>query len=116
MGSREGGQGVGSVDRLPRVGAPKRTPQVAGAIAAADAAALATSLRETGSAPVVVDGEELSVTAEEVILSERPREGWSVANEHGETVAAALSAAEDADADRDVQRVLEQAVCQLLSA
>ncbi len=65
----------------------KRTPQVAAAIASADAAALAAALRESGSAPVVVDGEELSVTAEEVILSERPREGWSVANEHGETVA-----------------------------
>jgi DNA topoisomerase IB len=36
--------------------------------------------------------------------------------EHGETVAAALGRAEDAEADRDVQRVLEQAVCQLLSA
>ncbi len=36
--------------------------------------------------------------------------------EHGETVAHALEAAEEADADRDVQRVLEQAVCQLLSA
>jgi DNA topoisomerase IB len=36
--------------------------------------------------------------------------------EHGETVAAALRPAEDAEADRDVQRVLEQAVCQLLSA
>lgn len=36
--------------------------------------------------------------------------------EHGETVAAALSAAEEADAARDVQRVLEQAVCRLLSA
>jgi len=36
--------------------------------------------------------------------------------EHGETVAAALGEAEDAEADRDVQRVLERAVCQLLSA
>lgn len=36
--------------------------------------------------------------------------------EHGETVAHALAAADEADADRDVQRVLEQAVCQLLSA
>ncbi|SOC49813.1 DNA topoisomerase IB [Blastococcus aggregatus] len=36
--------------------------------------------------------------------------------EHGETVADALRPAEKADADRDVQRVLEQAVCRLLSA
>ena len=27
------------------------------------------------------------VTADEVIVSERPREGWSVLNEQGETVA-----------------------------
>ncbi len=36
--------------------------------------------------------------------------------EHGETVADALQSAEEADADRDAQRVLEQAVCRLLSA
>jgi DNA topoisomerase IB len=36
--------------------------------------------------------------------------------ENGETVADALRAAADADADRDAQRVLEQAVCRLLSA
>ncbi len=36
--------------------------------------------------------------------------------EHGETVAHALRAADDAEADRDAQRVLEQAVCQMLSA
>ena len=36
--------------------------------------------------------------------------------EHGETVADALAEADEADADRDAQRVLEQAVCRLLSA
>ncbi|WP_040339621.1 DNA topoisomerase IB [Candidatus Blastococcus massiliensis] len=36
--------------------------------------------------------------------------------ENGETVAHALRVAAEADADRDTQRVLEQAVCQLLSA
>ncbi|WP_041775776.1 DNA topoisomerase IB [Blastococcus saxobsidens] len=36
--------------------------------------------------------------------------------EHGETVAQALQAADDAEADRDTQKVLEQVVCQLLSA
>jgi DNA topoisomerase IB len=36
--------------------------------------------------------------------------------EHGETVADALREAADADADRDAQRALEQAVCQMLSA
>ena len=36
--------------------------------------------------------------------------------EHGETVAHALRDADEADADRDTQKVLESAVCQLLSA
>ena len=36
--------------------------------------------------------------------------------EHGETVAHVLRAADEAEADRDTQKVLEAAVCQLLSA
>jgi hypothetical protein len=35
--------------------------------------------------------------------------------ENGETVAEALRRADDAEADRDSQKVLEAAVCQLLS-
>jgi isoleucyl-tRNA synthetase len=65
----------------------KQTPEVAAAIAAADAGALAASLASTGTATVTVGGEEVEVTAEEVIVSERPREGWAVLNEQGETVA-----------------------------
>lgn len=66
----------------------KQTPVVANAIAAADAAALAASLAESGSATVEVpDLGAVEVSADEVIVSERPREGWSVVNEQGETVA-----------------------------
>jgi isoleucyl-tRNA synthetase len=65
----------------------KDTPKVAAAIAAADASALSASLAETGRATVVVDGSDVEVLADEVIVSERPREGWSVVNEQGETVA-----------------------------
>jgi isoleucyl-tRNA synthetase len=65
----------------------KETPTVAAAIAAADAAVLSTSLAETGRAVVVVDGADVEVLADEVIVSERPRKGWSVVNEQGETVA-----------------------------
>ncbi|WP_324273127.1 hypothetical protein [Blastococcus brunescens] len=36
--------------------------------------------------------------------------------EHGETVAHALGRADEAEADRDAQKVLEAAVCELLSA
>ncbi len=43
--------------------------------------------RPDGRATVMVDGDEVEVLADEVIVSERPREGWSVVNEQGETVA-----------------------------
>ena len=65
----------------------KQTPQVAAAIAATDAARLAAELRETGATSVEFEGETLPLTADEVLLTERPREGWSVVNEQGETVA-----------------------------
>ena len=65
----------------------KQTPQVAAAIAAADAAELAASLAATGTATVDVDGSKVEVGPDDVIISERPREGWSVVNEQGETVA-----------------------------
>ncbi len=66
----------------------KQTPLVAGAIASADAAVLAADLATHGKAYVLVtDLGEVEVSPEEVIISERPREGWSVVNEQGETVA-----------------------------
>ena len=64
----------------------KQTPVIAAAIAAADPAALAEQLK-TGTATVQVDGDTIQVSPEEVIISERPREGWSVVNEQGETIA-----------------------------
>jgi isoleucyl-tRNA synthetase len=65
----------------------QQTPKVAAAIAAADAAALAAALTADGRAVVEVDGAQVEVLADEVIVSEHPREGWSVVNEQGETVA-----------------------------
>ena len=65
----------------------QQTPKVAAAIAAADAAALAAALSTDGRASVDVDGVPTEVVADEVIVSERPREGWAVINEQGETVA-----------------------------
>ncbi|MGJ6980406.1 isoleucine--tRNA ligase [Aestuariimicrobium soli] len=64
----------------------KQTPLVAQAIAAADAAQLAASLAATGVATVDFEG-GTEVSSDEVIVTERPREGWSVVNEQGETVA-----------------------------
>lgn len=66
------------------------TPKVAAAIAAADAAELAATLAEQGRAELPVpevEGGVAVVEPDDVIVSERPREGWSVVNEQGETVA-----------------------------
>jgi isoleucyl-tRNA synthetase len=61
---------------------------------------------------VVVDGENVEVGADEVLLSERPREGWSVVNEQGETVALDLEVTPElrrAGLAREVVRTLQEA-------
>lgn len=91
----------------------KQTPLVAGAIADADAAQLAMALRSDGTATVVVpELGEVSVSAEEVLISERPREGWSVVNEQGETVALDLELTPElvaAGMARDFIRAVQEA-------
>jgi isoleucyl-tRNA synthetase len=90
----------------------KQTPQVAAAIAAADPGALAAALAADGRASVDLDGSPVEVLADEVIISERPREGWSVVNEQGETVALDLELTDElrrAGLARDVIRMIQEA-------
>jgi isoleucyl-tRNA synthetase len=90
----------------------KRTPSVAAAIAAADAVVLAEALADDGRAVVQVDGEQVEVLPEEVIVAERPREGWSVVNEQGETVALDLELTPElvrAGLAREVVRLVQEA-------
>lgn len=90
----------------------QRTPKVAAAIAEARAAALAERLKTEGKATVVVDGEEVEITPDDVLLTERPREGWSVVNEQGETVALDLELTPElikAGQVREVTRVVQEA-------
>jgi isoleucyl-tRNA synthetase len=90
----------------------KQTPVVAKAIAAADATELAAALKASGTATVLVDGEQVEVSADEVLISERPREGWSVVNEQGETVALDLEVTPElkkAGLAREVVRTLQEA-------
>ncbi|MDQ3156451.1 MAG: DUF5915 domain-containing protein, partial [Actinomycetota bacterium] len=90
----------------------KETPRVAGAIAAADAAALAACLTETGKATVELDGTAIEVGPDDVIISERPREGWSVVNDQGETVALDLELDDDlrrAGLAREAIRAIQEA-------
>jgi isoleucyl-tRNA synthetase len=72
-----------------------RTPAVAHAVAAADAAAVAADLRDHGSACVDVDGEPVDLGPDDVVVTEQAKEGWSVVNEHGETIALDLEVTDD---------------------
>jgi isoleucyl-tRNA synthetase len=67
------------------------TKDVAAAIRAADATALAAALRGSGRAVVRVAGAEVELSPEEVLLTETPRAGWAVATSAGETVALDLA-------------------------
>jgi isoleucyl-tRNA synthetase len=88
----------------------KRTPVVAAAIASADAARLAAGLR-AGGATVRVDGEAIDLSADEVVVTETPREGWAVARE-GETVALDLHVTPElrrAGVAREAVRLIQEA-------
>ena len=68
--------------------------------------------RPTGRVSVELDGQPIEVLPDEVIISERPREGWSVVNEHGETVALDLEVTPElrrAGLAREVIRMIQEA-------
>ncbi len=66
----------------------QQTPVVAGAVAAADAGALAAALRAHGEATLEVEGVGTVVLgADDVVVTETPRAGWSVASDAGASVA-----------------------------
>jgi isoleucyl-tRNA synthetase len=90
----------------------KDTPRVAAAIAATDAGELSAALMNDGRATVELDGQPVEVLPDEVIVSERPREGWSVVNEQGETVALDLELTPElrrAGLAREVIRMIQEA-------
>ena len=90
----------------------QRTPLVAAAVAAADPAALASDLAGAGHATVDVDGETVSLTPDEVIVTETPRSGWAVAADSGETVALDLEITPElrrAGLAREAVRMIQEA-------
>ncbi|MBC3991786.1 isoleucine--tRNA ligase [Streptomyces sp. AC563] len=89
----------------------KGVQAVAKAVAEADAAALSLALRE-GTAAVTVDGERVELAPDEVIITETPREGWSVASDAGATVALDLEITPElrrAGLARDAIRLIQEA-------
>jgi isoleucyl-tRNA synthetase len=90
----------------------KGVQAVAAAVAAADAGALSADLRERGATSVDVGGETVSLSPEEVIITETPREGWSVASDSGATVALDLEITPElrlAGLARDAIRLIQEA-------
>jgi isoleucyl-tRNA synthetase len=69
----------------------KQTPAVAAAVAAADPHVLQRALSLTGEAELVVDGEQVTIAPDEVVLTETPREGWVVHHDAGESIALDLT-------------------------
>ncbi|MEC4017942.1 isoleucine--tRNA ligase [Streptomyces sp. H27-D2] len=89
----------------------KGVQAVAKAVAQTDAAALSLALRE-GTASVEVDGERVALSPDEVIITETPREGWSVASDSGATVALDLAITPElrrAGLARDAIRLIQEA-------
>ncbi|MDR2895226.1 MAG: isoleucine--tRNA ligase [Propionibacteriaceae bacterium] len=68
----------------------KQTAAVAAAVAAADPAQIAAAIAADGR--VRIDwGDGIELSADEVVITERPRAGWSVVDGSGETVALDLT-------------------------
>jgi isoleucyl-tRNA synthetase len=90
----------------------KQTPTVADAIVAGSAAEISSQLRSQGSATITVPGiGDVSITDEDVIVTETPREGWAVVSEGGESLALDLQLDEEllrAGAAREVVRTLQE--------
>jgi len=72
-----------------------RTQVVAAAVAAANAAELALAIAETGSVSIPVDGEQVVLSADELVVTETPTLGWAVASDGGLSVALDLELTEE---------------------
>ncbi len=87
------------------------TQEVAQAISAADPAQLVAAYR-AGAVHVVVNGEPVAVSGDEIVVNETPRSGWAVASDAAETVALDLELTHELrqlGLARDVVRVVQEA-------
>jgi isoleucyl-tRNA synthetase len=91
----------------------KQTPTVAGAITSAPPAELTQALREAGTATITVDEVgPVSLTPDDVIVTERPRSGWAVESAAGETIGLDLTVTPElrrAGLVREVIRLVQDA-------
>ncbi len=89
----------------------KQTPVVAAAVAGADAPWLVAAIRADSATLEVPDVGQVALTSDDVVITETPREGWTVASDAGETVALDLTLTDDlvrAGLAREVVRFLQE--------
>ena len=90
----------------------KRTQPVARAIATASHPELVDSIRQSGAFRLLVDDEEITIGADDVLVTEVPRTGWMVESQRGVTIALDMQITPALEAEgtaRDVVRVVQQA-------
>jgi isoleucyl-tRNA synthetase len=91
----------------------KQTPLIAAAISQTDASQIVQHLRNQDSYHLHVDDVgDITITTDDVVITETPREGWSVAAEHGESVALDLTLTDElirAGLAREYIRAIQEA-------
>lgn len=90
----------------------KQTQAVADVIHRADPAELVARLRDEGTVAVDFDGTPITLTAEDVLVSELPRSGWVVEAQRGVTIALDTAITPELAAEgcaRDVLRAVQNA-------
>jgi isoleucyl-tRNA synthetase len=91
----------------------KQTPLVANVIAATDAAAMTAAIRATNEFTITVpEIGEVTIGADDVVITETPREGWAVASEGGESIALDLEITDElrrAGLARETVRAVQEA-------
>ena len=90
----------------------QETPAIAKEITKADAALLVKELRTNNKAVIKLVDQEFEITTEDVIITETPREGWSVVSQDGETIALDLEISPELRSlgiSREVIRMIQEA-------
>jgi isoleucyl-tRNA synthetase len=94
----------------PRFG--KHMPMVAAAVAGLDAARAAATLREGGRVAISVDGTDHELTADDLLVSMKPLEGYQVEREGSHAVALELEIDDDLQVEgwaREIVRAVQRA-------
>jgi isoleucyl-tRNA synthetase len=95
----------------------KATPSIAAAITATDPTTLVEELRASGTARVTVGGDSgdddsIEIAPEDIVVTETPREGWSVASDGEDSVAIDLHIDDElrrAGLAREIVRAIQEA-------